>query len=86
VVEAMLTGASRYDLIQQAGLAFPKTTDDLVKVLQAVNKKERVAGMSPTTTMAGPLFPICRPLAASVFRAPPDDLFLTLDTRSGAGG
>jgi len=26
VVEAMLAGASRYDLIQQAGLEFPKTT------------------------------------------------------------
>ncbi|MNC79334.1 hypothetical protein D3C75_1317860 [compost metagenome] len=39
VVEGMISGASRFDLVTQAGLKYPDTTDDLVKVFQAVNKK-----------------------------------------------
>ena len=80
VVEAMLTGASRYDLIQQAGLAFPKTTDDLVKVLQAVNKKERVAGYVTDNHYGWTFIPYLQAFGGNVFRAPPDDLFPTLDT------
>lgn len=80
VVEAMLTGASRYDLIQQAGLAFPKTTDDLVKVLQAVNKKERVAGYVTDNHYGWTFIPYLQAFGSNVFRAPPDDLFPTLDT------
>ena len=80
VVEAMLTGASRYDLIQQAGLAFPKTTDDLVKVLQAVNKKERVAGYVTDNHYGWPFIPSLQAFGGNVFRAPPDALFPTLDT------
>jgi multiple sugar transport system substrate-binding protein len=80
VVEAMLTGASRYDLIQQAGLAFPKTTDDLVTVLQAVNKKERVAGYVTDNHYGWTFIPYLQAFGGNVFRAPPDDLFPTLDT------
>lgn len=80
VVEAMLTGASRYDLIQQAGLAFPKTTDDLVKVLQAVNKKERVAEYVTDNHYGWTFIPYLQAFGGNVFRAPPDDLFPTLDT------
>lgn len=80
VVEAMLTGASRYDLIQQAGLAFPKTTDDLVQVLQAVNKKERVAGYVTDNHYGWTFIPYLQAFGGNVFRAPPDDLFPTLDT------
>ena len=80
VVEAMLAGASRYDLIQQAGLSFPKTTDDLVKVLQAVNKKERVAGYVTDNHYGWTFIPYLQAFGGNVFRTPPDDLFPTLDT------
>ncbi len=80
VVEAMLAGASRYDLIQQAGLEFPKTTDELVKVLQAVNKKERVAGYVTDNHYGWTFIPYLQAFGGNVFRAPPDDLFPTLDT------
>lgn len=80
VVEAMLAGASRYDLVQQAGLAFPKTTDDLLKVLQAVNKKERVAGYVTDNHYGWTFIPYLQAFGGNVFRAPPDDLFPTLDT------
>lgn len=80
VVEAMLTGASRYDLIQQAGFGFPKSTDDLVQVLQAVNKKERVAGYVTDNHYGWTFIPYLQAFGGNVFRAPPDDLFPTLDT------
>ncbi len=80
VVEAMLAGASRYDLIQQAGLAFPKTTDELVKVLQAVNKKDRVAGYVTDNHYGWTFIPYLQAFGGNVFRTPPDDLFPTLDT------
>lgn len=80
VVEAMLAGASRYDLIQQAGLEFPKTTDELVKVLQAVNKKERVAGYVTDNHYGWTFIPYLQAFGGNVFRTPPDDLFPTLDT------
>lgn len=80
VVEAMLAGASRYDLIQQAGLEFPTTTDELVKVLQAVNKKERVAGYVTDNHYGWTFIPYLQAFGGNVFRAPPDDVFPTLDT------
>ncbi len=63
--EALLSVSSRFDLVQQAGLAFPETTDELVKVLRAVNKKERVPASSPTATTAGPSCPTCTLSAAT---------------------
>lgn len=80
VVEAMLAGASRYDLIQQAGFEFPKTTDELVKVLQAVNKKDRVAGYVTDNHYGWTFIPYLQAFGGNVFRTPPDDLFPTLDT------
>lgn len=80
VVEAMLAGAARYDLIQQAGLDFPQTTDDLLKVLRAVNKKERVAGYITDNHYGWTFIPYLQAFGGNVFRTPPDDLVPTLDT------
>jgi multiple sugar transport system substrate-binding protein len=38
-----LSASSRFDLVRRRA-GFPDTTDDLVQVLRAVIKKERVAG------------------------------------------
>ena len=78
--EALLTGASRFDLVQAAGLPFPDTTDDLVKVLRAVNGKERVAGFVADNHYGWTFVPYLQAFGGNVFRAPPDDLFPTLDT------
>ncbi|TCL02124.1 ABC transporter substrate-binding protein [Sodalis ligni] len=80
VVEAMLAGASRYDLIQQAGLAFPQTTDDLLTVLRAINKKERVAGYITDNHYGWTFIPYLQGFGGNVFHSAPDDLFPTLDT------
>lgn len=78
--EALLSVSSRFDLVQQAGLAFPDTTDDLVKVLRAVNKKERVAGFVSDNHYGWTFVPYLHAFGGDVFRKAPDDLFPTLDT------
>jgi len=78
--EALLSVSSRFDLVQQAGLAFPDTTDDLVKVLRAVNKKERVAGFVSDSHYGWTFVPYLHAFGGDVFRKAPDDLFPTLDT------
>ncbi|WP_218509879.1 ABC transporter substrate-binding protein [Variovorax sp. dw_308] len=78
--EALLTASSRFDLVQKAGLAFPDTTDDLVKVLRAVNKKERVAGFVADNHYGWTFVPYLHAFGGDVFRKAPDDLFPTLDT------
>lgn len=78
--EALLTASSRFDLVEKAGLAFPDTTDDLVKVLRAVNKKERVAGFVADNHYGWTFVPYLQAFGGDVFRKAPDDLFPTLDT------
>lgn len=80
VVEAMLAGASRFDLIQQAGLGFPQTTDDLLSVLRAVNKKARVSGYITDNHYGWTFIPYLQAFGGNVFRTPPDDLFPVLDS------
>ena len=80
IAEALLTGSSRFDLVQQAGFPFPDTTDDLVKVLRAVNKKERVAGFVSDNHYGWTFVPYLHAFGGDVFRKAPDDLFPTLDT------
>lgn len=78
--EALLSVSSRFDLVQQAGLAYPDTTDDLVKVLRAVNRKERVAGFVSDSHYGWTFVPYLHAFGGDVFRKAPDDLFPTLDT------
>ncbi|MGF6735212.1 ABC-type glycerol-3-phosphate transport system substrate-binding protein [Paraburkholderia youngii] len=78
--EALLSGSSRFDLVKAAGYAYPDTTDDLVKVLRAVNKKERVAGYVADSHYGWTFVPYLQAFGGNVFRTPPDDLFPTLDT------
>jgi multiple sugar transport system substrate-binding protein len=78
--EALLSASSRFDLVEKAGLAFPDTTDDLVKVLRAVHKKERVAGFVADNHYGWTFVPYLHAFGGDVFRKAPDDLFPTLDT------
>jgi multiple sugar transport system substrate-binding protein len=78
--EALLSGSSRFDLVQQAGLAYPDTTEDLIKVLRAVNRKEKVAGFVSDSHYGWTFVPYLHAFGGDVFRKAPDDLFPTLDT------
>lgn len=78
--EAMLGGASRFDLVKRAGLAYPDTTDDLVAVLEAVHRQDRVAGFVADNHYGWTFPPYLHAFGGDVFRKPPDDLHPTLDT------
>lgn len=78
--EALISASSRFDLVEQAGLAFPETTDDLVKVLQAVHRKDRVSGFVADNHYGWTFPPYLHAFGGDVFRKAPDDLFPTLDT------
>jgi multiple sugar transport system substrate-binding protein len=78
--EALLTASSRFDLVQQAGLQFPDTTDDLAKVLRTVHKKDRVAGFVADNHYGWTFVPYLQAFGGDVFRKAPHDLYPTLDT------
>lgn len=83
--EAMLATATRFDLIQQAGLPFPQTTDELVKGLHAVHRKDRVAGFVTDNHYGWTFPPYLHAFGGDVFRKVPDDLYPTLDTPEAIG-
>jgi multiple sugar transport system substrate-binding protein len=78
--EALLGASSRFDLVQKAGFAYPDTTDDLVKVLRAVHRQDRVAGFVADNHYGWTFVPYLHAFGGDVFRKAPDDLYPTLDT------
>jgi multiple sugar transport system substrate-binding protein len=81
---AMILAAARYDLIERAGLALPKTFDDLVKVCDAVHGKEGVAAFTADRLHHWNWIPYLMGMGGNVFKAPPDNLTPTLDTPQAA--
>ena len=81
---AMLTGASRGDLIEKAGVKLPETFDDLMKVSQAVNDKEGVKAFVADNLHHWNWAPYLMGFGGKVFRDPPEDLTPTLDTPEAA--
>jgi multiple sugar transport system substrate-binding protein len=77
---AMIMGAARGDLIDKAGLKMPTTFDELVKVCEAVNKKENVAAYVADRLHHWNWIPYLMGHGGKVFRGPPDDLMPTIDT------
>jgi multiple sugar transport system substrate-binding protein len=66
IADVQMAGASRYDLIQQAGMKLPDTFDELAAMLKAVNGKDSI--------------PFLQGFGGNVFRNAPNDLTPTLDT------
>ena len=81
---AMLNGAARGDLIEQAGMKMPTTFDELIKVCEATNKKDGSAAFVADRLHHWNMIPYLMGLGGRVFRGPPDDLFPMLDTREAA--
>ena len=80
----MLMGAARGDLIEQAGLKMPTTFDELMKVCEAVNKKDDVAAFVADRLHHWNWIPYLMGFGGKVFRDPPDDLYPMLDTPEAA--
>jgi len=81
---AMVLGASRYDLIEKAGLKLPTTFDELIKVCDAVHNKEGVAAFTADKLHHWNWIPYLMGSGGAVFKAPPDNLTPTLNTPQAA--
>ena len=77
---AMLMGAARGDLIEKAGMKMPTNFDELVKVCDAVNKKDNSAAFVADKLHHWNFIPYMMGRGGKVFRGPPDDLTPLLDT------
>ena len=81
---AMIMSAARGDLIEQAGMKLPTTFDELIKVCEAVNKKDGVAAFVADKLHHWDMIPYLMGFGGKVFRGPPEDLFPMLDTKEAA--
>jgi multiple sugar transport system substrate-binding protein len=80
VTDAMHAGASRFDILQEAGLDMPTTFDEIMAMCQAVDRKQGVRAFT-TENHHGWIFPpMIHAFGGDIFRNPPDDIMPTLDT------
>jgi multiple sugar transport system substrate-binding protein len=81
---AMILAASRADLVDKAGLALPKTFDELIRVCDAIHGKEDVAAFTADRLHHWNWIPYLMGTGGKVFKDPPDNLTPTLDTPEAA--
>jgi multiple sugar transport system substrate-binding protein len=81
---AMIMSASRFDLIEKAGLKMPTTFDELTQVLDAVHGKDGVAGFTADRLHHWNWIPYLMGQGGRVFKEPPDNLTPMLDTPAAA--
>jgi multiple sugar transport system substrate-binding protein len=79
-VEVVLAAAARFDLVREAGLDFPQTTDEFLAVLKAVNKKDRSAGFATDNHYGWTFPPYLHAFGGDVFVDAPGNLLPALDT------
>ena len=80
IADVMMAGASRYDLIRQAGFTMPDTFAEMPKMLAAVNGKSGVPGFITENHYGWTFVGYLQGFGANVFRNPPHDLMPLLDT------
>jgi multiple sugar transport system substrate-binding protein len=71
---AMLNIASRYDLIEKAGLKMPETFDDLIKVCDAIDGKDGVKAFVADKLHHWSWIPYLMANGGNVFKNPPENL------------
>ena len=81
---AMIMAASRFDLIEKAGLKMPTTFDELIKVCEAVHNKDGVAAFTADKLHHWNWIPYLMGMGGKVFKDPPGNLTPTLDTPEAA--
>jgi multiple sugar transport system substrate-binding protein len=79
---AMVMGLSRMDLMQREGLAVPKTFDELLQVVTALNGTEGVSGFVSWQLHHWCLIPYLQGFGGNVFKDPPGDTTPTLDSEA----
>ncbi len=74
IADSQMAGASRYDLIQKAGMKLPDTFDDMAKMLKVVNGQDNVAGFAVENHYGWTFIPFLQGFGGDVFRHAPTDL------------
>jgi multiple sugar transport system substrate-binding protein len=80
IADVHMAGASRYDIIQQAGLKLPDTFDQMATMLKAINKKDGVPGLVVENHYGWSFIPFLQGFGGNVFRNAPTDLMPVLDS------
>lgn len=80
VADAMFAGASRFDIIQEAGFDMPASFDELTTMAPEIHKKSGVSAFTAENHHGWIFPPIMQAFGGNVFRDPPHDIMPTLDT------
>jgi multiple sugar transport system substrate-binding protein len=80
IADLIMSAASRYDLIKQAGFTLPEKFAYMPKMLQAVNGKDGVPGFITENHYGWTFIGYLQGFGGNVFRNPPHDLMPVLDT------
>ena len=80
IADVHMAGASRYDLIQQAGLKLPDTFDELSTMLKAVKGKDGIAAWVVENHYGWSFIPFLQGFGGNVFRNAPTDLTPVLNS------
>lgn len=80
VADAMHAGASRFDIMQEAGFDMPKTYDELTAMAPEINKVKGVTAFTAENHHGWIFPPIMQSFGGNVFADPPHDIMPTLDT------
>jgi multiple sugar transport system substrate-binding protein len=79
IADVQMGGASRFDLIQQAGLKMPDNFTELEAMLKVVSKKDGVAGFASENHYGWSFIPFLQGFGGDIFRNAPTDLMPVLD-------
>lgn len=80
IADIMMSAASRYDIMQQAGVGMPDTFAQMQKVLAAVNGKDGLPGFITENHYGWTFIGFLQGFGGNIFRNPPHDLMPVLDT------
>ena len=80
IADVQMAGASRYDLIEKAGMKLPDTFDEMATMLKAVNKQDNTSAFIVENHYGWSFIPYLQGFGGDVFRKPPTDLMPLLDT------
>lgn len=80
IADIYMAGASRYDLIKQAGLTMPDNFEQLEALMKAVNGKGGIPGFLCENHYGWTFPAYLQGFGASIFRDPPHDVMPMLDS------
>ncbi len=80
LTDALIAGASRFDLIKAAGGQMPDTIAEMEKLCTAIQDKDGVKAFLTENHWGWTFIPYLQSFGGNVFRNPPDDLMPTLDS------